>query len=408
MDNHSQLLIELIRRAILQDKSEFIFEPADWEKFYQKARIHEVHTVIYPVVAALPPQLGPGNLLKTRWHTETLLSSMHQLQNIKRISEVLRVLHQEGVPVIALKGLVLMNDYPYPELRTMGDVDLLVQPKDLRYAEEILKALGYLEGVRGSKHITYECPNQLPIELHWSLIDERDWKQAKEFNDIVWEYARLQSSHEAPAYHLSPEDMVLHLLLHMGTHLKHSGFGLRQLCDLVLYVKAHYVSIDWRHLHKTCCNYGILPFTLALFQVCNQLFQLPIPEIFIVHTQQYYTKLEAFIEDILEGGVYGKQLPEREISASLLYYVDNKTSKASRGRSRRILSFLLPSSEKLRAQYRYLNRCPALLPLAWSQRLVRNCSRRDMAASRKSYLFHRKSMNKYEERSRLLQWLELR
>lgn len=319
MDKQSQLLIDLVGRALANNLTGSFPKTADWGSIYQRAKSHEVHTLIYPVIAALPSRLGPDQALKGRWYTETMLSSMYQLQNCNRISQVLSFLHQKQIPVIALKGLVVMNDYPNPELRTMGDMDLLIHHKDLKRAAEILKIFGYQEWRRGNKHITYECPNQLPIELHWSLIEERDWRQAVDFNTIVWDNASLWSIHEAPVYQLSQEDMLLHLLLHMGSHIIYNGFGLRQLCDLMQYVKHHSASIDWNYVYEKCHAYGIVQFSTAVFQVCSHLFHFTVPYLFAENELKYANCFESFIHDILEGGVYGKQLPEREIASSLLY-----------------------------------------------------------------------------------------
>lgn len=52
-------------------------------------------------------------------------------------------MEEEKIPYAFFKGYELRELYPVPELRTMGDVDVLVRDEDLERTAEVLCGLGY-------------------------------------------------------------------------------------------------------------------------------------------------------------------------------------------------------------------------------------------------------------------------
>ena len=44
---------------------------------------------------------------------------------------------------------------------------------------------------------------------------------------------------------LNGHDHLLYLLLHAFKHFIHSGFGIRQVCDIVLWAETYGGSVDW-------------------------------------------------------------------------------------------------------------------------------------------------------------------
>jgi hypothetical protein len=60
------------------------------------------------------------------------------------LQDTLGTFAREGIPVVALKGVVLaVLVYSEPALRPMQDVDLLVRSGDLEAADAALRGLGY-------------------------------------------------------------------------------------------------------------------------------------------------------------------------------------------------------------------------------------------------------------------------
>lgn len=177
MDKHCAYLLKLLSAAIRGGVApEPDFEPVDWDKVFTEAAAHEVHTLIYPVINRLASRLQIPSPILVKWKKICLLAAVKQIPYINEALRVLETLQDSRIAVIILKGLWLRELYPQPELRTMGDIDILVKPSDKESAGLLIKRSGYF-GIEheGSVEAFYK-PNFLHIELHYKLSSAEEHK----------------------------------------------------------------------------------------------------------------------------------------------------------------------------------------------------------------------------------------
>jgi len=134
-----------------------------------------------------------------------------------------RLLQQEGIPLILLKGPHLAHTvYDHPHERIYGDLDILVKPGDFNKAARILLENKFtlledneknLATMTQTNHWAFLSRSGQLIELHRGFtgldrhpIDLDAWfARAEEFN-----YG------QTPALGLATEDFLCHLCLHIG------------------------------------------------------------------------------------------------------------------------------------------------------------------------------------------------
>jgi hypothetical protein len=408
MDKKQQRLVELLSSAIHNQEFDVnMNDSIDWNYIFEEAVAHQVHTLLYPVISNLGSGYGPDAPLMKRWHTATILFTITQFQHIQQISEVFHKFNSEHIPVIALKGLIIRECYPEPELRTMGDADILIHKEDMEKVDQLLIELGYVKGEASFKHTGYNHAIFPSIEVHLSLMDDDKFSYSKDFTESVWNNAVDTQINGVNALTLSPEDQVLHLILHMANHMKSSGFGLRQICDLTLFVKKNLNQINWLIISEKVERYMITQFTYTIFAVCYRLFQLKIPDLFNKQSIVNSPYIDELISDILAGGVFGKRGEERVIGSQMLNYIEDKRSESITEGIRRVCTFAFPSSKKLNVRYGYAKKYYILLPIAWIHRFIYNLSRKNMITYFKT-IFSNNKNSTFEKRSKLLRWLELR
>lgn len=405
MEKYREELVKLLSAAIRgQDVDEFDCVGVDWERICEEAKAHEVHTFIYPMVKNLI-----DDQLNKKLRKMVLISEAYQIQHIYRIIEVLKKFNSSGIPIIVLKGVAVMELYTNPQHRTMGDSDILVRNDDLERAKALLIEMGYCMENYDYKHIHFSYNGNFPIELHRYSINYKKMDKLPYLEDLLWENAVHSTVCGIPVLKLYPQDEILHLCLHMISHMKSTGFGLRQLCDLVLYVEKRRDEIDWATFFDRCRTYGVYEFVNAIFVVCRRLLKLELshPIDNTIYENEHY--IEMFIDYIFDGGAYGRRVWERKIVSNLMYMALDKKKNRLGSRLYNNFCFIFPSPSKLSYKYSYAKKYPGLLVIAWVHRFIHFIIRKDLSLSQKrSYIITTETIKSVkEEETKLFDWLQL-
>ncbi|MCX8128937.1 MAG: nucleotidyltransferase family protein [Clostridia bacterium] len=409
MDIDQQVLVYLLSLAIRGKRpQDFVIGEADWKSIFEQAVSHDVYALMYPAVKDLSPEYGPDRDLMLKWERAVLFAGMTQIQHMEKLGEVFRCFNDAGIPVVALKGIVLRELYPQPELRTMADVDILVRDEHKKRAKNLLLCMGYVEDDSDFKHTVLRYAD-LVIELHNMLMSHESLKAAECFEKSIWSSTAPAQINGMPVLLLSSDDSLLYMFLHLAEHIASYGFGLRQLCDIVIFIESYKDKLDWDYLYSHIKAFGIERFVFAVFVTCHKLFGMELPNGLFCREVADHPYLEVFINDILSGGVHGHTDFSRHIGNSLLRYVNYDGSENSSGKIKYYISFLFPTADRLRKRYSYARRSPFLIPAAWLHRLLYNiCRKNFVSIVRTAFLHPRRSLATFEERTGLLRWLNLK
>jgi hypothetical protein len=182
-----------------------------------------------------------------------LATAARNMRLLRELGALLDTLREAHIPVIPLKGAVLLERY-YGNLglRALGDLDLLVPVSDVAAAVRALTGLGYdpdprfdpAVAVPVTKHTRLgPGPGALAlVEVHWDLTTPG----AVEVPGCaeLWDRAVPATVAGVAVSSLCPEDLLLHLCLHLA--YEHDfAFGLRGFCDIALVAAACVGTLDW-------------------------------------------------------------------------------------------------------------------------------------------------------------------
>lgn len=411
MSENEEVLLYLLSTAIREEKVESSkLKNIDWQGVLEQAKEQNIYSIIYTVIKSLDDNYRPEENIVNEWKKQTILAGITQQRNINQMGLVFENFNKKNIPVIALKGLVLREFYPQKELRTMGDADILIHKEDLEEAEKILLDMGYYEDHRDFKNILFIHENALPIELHWYLIDTYYFKYAQYLETDIWENTSIINIGKAKVIVPSLENQVLHMCLHMAVHLIYSGFGLRQLCDFVLFIEAKNQEIDWMSFLEKAKKCKMNSFSIAIFEVTRRLFGMNIPEELRKSEIRDSPYIDMIIHSILSGGVFKGIFGDKNlgpINDQLVDYYKKHNKNDSRiGKLKYLADFFFPSPRNLSEKYEYARKYPMLLPIAWIQRIIYGGFRRDFNMKEKSVLLLGNS-DILEKRVELFKWLDL-
>lgn len=372
MSETEQLLLDALKAALNNETVTWDGEiaPETWAELLRLSEIHKVLPMVYQAVYACPAAASiPGELLAScRSKVRRLV--MLQTQKTQGFLPLLQALQQAGAAPLVVKGIVCRSLYPNPDHRMSSDEDLLIPPEQFPLCHRILTDMGLTTpDPEGS---TYETPYAHPasglyLEIHTSLFppENKAYGNLNRFFRDASQRAVVQ--HGIPT--LAPTDHLLYLILHAFKHFLHSGFGIRQVCDIVLYANAWGTEINWEELLERCRSVRAEHFAAGLFQIGEKHLTFSRERAhYPPHWQAIYVESLPLLQDILRAGIYGSADMSRQHSSTItLRAVDNQTANATQG----ILKSLFPGVKTLRQRYPYLQEKPWLLPVAWTERLIR-------------------------------------
>lgn len=177
-----------------------------------------------------------------------------------------------SVPYVVLKGLAAAKYYNHPELRTMGDIDILIRREDYNTACTMLIENGYKEITEQSeedigRHRSFIKKNII-VEAHASFALLRDSKSQQILDDMLFQ--NINDTHYLP-------DMLngLVLLCHINQHLA-GGLGLRQIIDWMLFVDKCLPDDKWSEFQEIVGKVKLEKLAVTVTQMCITYLGLPI------------------------------------------------------------------------------------------------------------------------------------
>lgn len=171
------------------------------------------------------------------------------------------------VPYVILKGTSAAQYYPYPQYRTMGDIDIMTnRGEDFDIAYTSLIQAGYQVKKNNNREIGL-VKNGVMVEIHRYFASLNDVDQAQYMDDLIVD--NINSTHVLP-------DMVngLVLLEHIGQHLE-NGLGLRQIIDWMMFVHRCLPDEKWPEFQMLAKNVGLETMAIVTTRMCELYLGLP-------------------------------------------------------------------------------------------------------------------------------------
>ncbi len=214
--------------------------PDFYEKLYALAKHHSLTSLTYEALQKIKndnPDLNLPDL--TRFRKAKEQSVMRNILMDREREQLFSYMEEKKIWYMPLKGVILKELYPKLGLREMSDNDILF---DNRYREEIrhwFEDCGYkvLE-YGGGKDDVYAKKPYFYFEMHFSLFEERllpEWNLY--YQDLRSRLIKDKENHYG--FHMSDEDFYVFLVAHAYKHYAESGFGIRHLIDLYIFLRAN-------------------------------------------------------------------------------------------------------------------------------------------------------------------------
>lgn len=359
MDRESEYLLHLLGAFLRKEEPRYCPE-ADWARLEKLAHIHNVSGILGYMATAWPICPEPETRARLRLLCRSTMAGYAEREAMAhRLS---RELAEAGIDHIVMKGLVLRNFYPIPELRTFGDVDLVIRREDRERCHGKMLRLGFQ--VKNDWEPVYSYRRGMEYyELHTEImeVDVSDRADYRGYFGALWEHTVTTEEHRME---FSPEYHFLYLLTHLAKHVVGSGAGVRMILDVAVFVQHYGENLDWSYVREELKALALEAFAATVLAFAEHCWNISCP----MKRQSVSEEiLKAFGEFTMAGGIFGREA--RDSGTNALAGAERETGSVSKGAA--MIRRLFPSAASIGNRYTYLKEKPWLLPAAWVHRLVK-------------------------------------
>ncbi len=313
----------------------------------------EIHNVL-PMIFVVTEEASEDVLM---YKTKAKNSVFYQMMKNTHFSNLYNKFIEKSIEVIVLKGIICSSAYPTPDYRLSSDFDIVVKEKDRSLLHDFLLSEGF--SCKGDNYL--DESTGLYIEVSASLGEGEGWIKETAERTFASFFDRAVSVDGFRT--LSHTDHFVYLIYHAFKHFVGSGFGIRQVVDILLYVKKYGSDIDYDRSKIMLSEMNAFSFACNVFLLIEKYFDYAFDG-FDYKSNQSVLCPDDFLADLLSAGVFGKSSEDRLHSASLVLSAVNDNGNKS------VLKTVFPSYKIMKSKFAFLKYLPFLLPVMWIYRLV--------------------------------------
>ena len=294
--------LTLVRAGIGHQARISIPEQVDWQVIEALAAQQGLSAILVDGVEKFPEGQRPPKPVLLQWIGETLQGYEYRYELYCRtIAEMAAFYNEHGIKMMVLKGYACSLDWPKPEHRPVGDIDIWQFGKQ-KEADAVLAKEKGIKIDKSHHHHTVFDWRDFMVENHYDFVNVYAHKSSRELEKIFKELGK-DDSHFVEVYgekvYLPPPNLhALFLIKHMVSHFAAANITLRQILDWAFFAQKHTKEIDWKWLVGLLEKYHMKDFYCCLNAICVEDLGFPVN---MFPSVQFEPRLkERVLEDILD------------------------------------------------------------------------------------------------------------
>ena len=351
MTDTQKIFINMLH-AYIHDRPMTLIEGSDFEGLFKLA---DMHSVIGIYAAMNRKNKFPMSQEMAKKLDSYMLATVSQSVMWDTLyKEVSEKLANKGIINIVVKGPVIKKFYPDPDLRTMGDIDLVVHKNDIPLACKTMLEIGFRECTNTVDEFKF-VRNNMTVEIHEDLTSE-DFGTGVDYKKEMQYIFSCTKKTDSYVRELTDDCHLVYQILHIAHHLFSAGCGIRQILDVALTIK--HCDIDIKSVLEKFDVFRLTELAHMIFYLCDKWFEVNVEDYEI--DQELYNYVA---DHILSGGVFGFAAGREK----------NQSVRDSMRHSR-IKFFLVNAFPNINIMRSYViwfrNKPSILLPIAWVYRWI--------------------------------------
>lgn len=263
----------------------------------------------------------PAADLPQRWRDAVTTMAGRITLYLAELDRAAAALAAQGIRLVALKNSgIARGIYPNPAGCPMGDIDVLVNPRDFRRAHACLASLGYefdsrsplgekglaeAEQSGGSEYrVRLSDGSSLWVELQWRPVAGR-WIQPHQEPAAAGLIARSTSVPNTAVRLLCPVDNLVQVCLHTAKHSYVRAPGFRLHTDVDRIVRR--CALDWDEFIARVEGLEVRVAVFFSLTLAAELLRTPVPSRVLERLRPAKWKEEAVRRSLAAAGLFDPQ-----------------------------------------------------------------------------------------------------
>lgn len=365
-------LLILLRIAVMGSEVSNNFQNSDWQTIYKVSCRNNIASIIYETITKIPKSMQPDPNLMNIWKKSAFMAGLHQCKQYGEMRRILSELSELEIKPVIFKGPALAALYPDPLMRLSSDVDILIQESDRNRLINYLDNSGFelMDTQWGGEVLVYSLKSGLTIEFHFRLWEGYHGSRIKILEELgIDKQVILTNCCGFDFYTFEYSAHLLYQIYHIVKHFSLEGVNLRYLADITLYVNAFKDKINFTALWSILQKLKYDEFSQVIFTICSDYLGMN-NEAINPHIKVNQEVINDILDDIMNGGNMYESDNESWSTLNIIkpYIAGNK--RISSNPILLFVSILFPSRSKLVGDYKYLEKYPIFLPIAWFERAL--------------------------------------
>ncbi len=320
MKNYEYILLKLLNAQLTNNnkiisgdifvKTVLQLSDSDWWNLIKLAQNHNVLSIIAENQVFID---NCNHTQKEYVFDEANKVIMRNYRLLWLASKYQKILNDAGIESVLIKGFATAIYYDVPEIRKSGDIDILIIDKnkiDKAIYVLLSKGLKYVDKQHSSHHIELVNDRGITVELHQTLAEHFDNKRIdNQLQDIVKEYKEhIQSvCFLGNTLYISSDGYnAFSLMIHMLQHYLRAGFGLKLLCDWVIFWNRTISDTEKEQFMHHIKQLHMETFVSSITSICVRYLGLSKEKVlFMIKEKEDKKLLYAIITDIIEAEEFG-------------------------------------------------------------------------------------------------------
>lgn len=302
-----QTFLSLVRQGIGNGTT--FPDVVDWQAVKALADKQGLAAIIVDGIEKLPETKRPPKELLLQWIGEVMQNYENYYGLYRRaIAELAGWYNAHGYKMMVLKGYACGINWPKPEHRPCGDIDIWLFGRQ-KEADRLLASDMDINVDNSHHHHTVFNWMGFTVENHYDFVNVYVHKSSRELEKVFKELGQ-DDSHSVEVtgdaatgsatkiYLPSPNLHALFLIKHMVSHFAAAEISLRHLLDWTFFVEKHGKEVDWEWLDGMLVKYHMKDFFHLINAICVE--DLGFPADIFPSMQSDPELKERVLDDILD------------------------------------------------------------------------------------------------------------